>query len=99
MRKHPHFVIRTIRKDGTIKWNHRIWAPRNLWGMEQLIGKRLVFGTYAPDYTILCLWGTPQEHQANSEAELDAAAAEATCLYKENKLKAKLLVCLWWEAL
>ena len=53
----PSFVFRTI-KNGRIKWDHRYWKTRG--DTSHIEGRKLVFGTYAPEYKLLCLLGTPE---------------------------------------
>ena len=91
MKKH-RFVTRTIRKDGTIKWDGRKWRPTNPMGIEQLIGRRLVFGTYAPWYDMMILWGTVEEYKAKTQDDFEIAAQAANGVLTVNGY----LVCQWW---
>lgn len=93
-RKHPRDVIRTIRENGSIRWDHRDWRPKDDTHIEKLIGKRLVFGTYAPRYDILCLWGTVDEYRAETEEEIERASAEARKILMYD---GGYIIAQWWE--
>lgn len=93
MRKHPRNVIRAVRKDGSIRWDHRDWRPKDDTHIDRLIGERLCFGTYAPRYDILCLWGTVDELMAETAEEARRAASEARKILMYD---AGHFIAYWW---
>jgi len=54
---------------------------------------RLSFGTYAPRYDLLVLWGTVDEYNADTEEEFDRAYNEARKILVDDN---GYLIAQWW---
>lgn len=98
-RKHPGFVVRTVAKSGTIKWDHRRWEPSSDSDISGLTGRKFAFGTYAPDYKTLCLWGTEDEYRAKTLNEAEALHHRDIDLVTEVIDGKRYVLAYWWKPL
>ncbi len=87
---HPQFVKRTIR-NGKIKWDNRYWSPRG--DISHIEGRRMVFGTYAPEYNLLGLHSTPElfKHSGDLEDKVGKRLWNEHCILMSTGEKKPLL--------
>lgn len=97
-RKKEQFIIRKVRPNGTIKWDHRFWKPmKGQEHLQRLIGHSFAFGTYAPEYSLLFLWGT-EEYYGSTRGYGEAAERDIqlTTIPGHENRDQRYFICQWW---
>ncbi len=97
-RKKERFIIRKVRPNGTIKWDHRFWKPiEDQEHLQRIIGHKLAFGTYAPDYSFLYLWGSEEAYYDDtaSQESWNKDVELLTVPGMENPIQ-RFHICTWW---
>jgi len=99
-RKKEQFIIRKVRPNGTIKWDHRFWKPiREQGHLQRLVGHKFAFGTYTPEYSFLFLWGTEEYYLSaggyGEAAERDIQLTTIPGHHSDDRNR-RFFICQWW---